>query len=215
MCNCRQGTGLHDHLGDDFMRDSVFGIGSPLNQCVGLNSIQQWNARTAIEAARCVFDPDHPANHDPLCSDEDPELLLFVPLSSVCQIKGISILGTTDDFAPSQVKIFVNPTEVRGFDSVRRLLPQEDIPLALTSADDRVVYRVNATKFASVNSLAIFFDHSFSDDETHLLRIELFGENTGRPTAQGVVTNVVYEGRANPADHPVEDEKRNFFASVQ
>lgn len=194
------------------MRDGALTIGVPLNTSIDLNFVQQWNARTSIEQARKVFDPSEADNAEPLCSDDDPELLLFVPLSSVCRVKGLSIVGPTNDNAPSKVKIFVNPTEVLGFDSVRRLLPQEEIHLAQTLADDRVVYRVNAAKFASVRSLAVFFEHSFSDVETHLLRIELFGENTGKPTTQGVATNVVYEGRANPADHPVEDEHHTFFA---
>lgn len=210
-CNCRQGTGAHDHLGDNFMRDGVFGVGVPLNNSIDLPFLQIWNARTCSEDARRIFDPLTENNNDPLCSDDDPELLMFIPLSSVCRIRGISIVGPNTDFSPSQVKLFANPPEVHGFASVRRLVPQEEIQLAQVSSDDKIIYRLNP-KFSSVSTLVLLFEHSFNDTETHLLRIELFGEDSGRPTAQRVVTNVVYEGMANPADHKSAEEHKRFFA---
>lgn len=193
------------------MRDGAFGVGAPLNSCIDLPFVQLWNAQSTAEEARRLFDPQQENNNEPICSDADPELLFFIPLSSVCRLKGISIIGPASDYAPSNVKVFANPPEVRGFDSVRRLRPQEEIALAQVAADDRIVYRLNATKFAAVSALTLFFDHSFGEEETHLLRVELLGENLGRPTAQQVATNVVYEGRPNPADHAVEEEKREFF----
>ncbi|CCW65262.1 unnamed protein product [Phytomonas sp. EM1] len=212
-CNCRQEAGSHDHLGDGYLSDGLFGFGTPLNGSIDLPFIQIWNARSSSEEVRRVFDPEAQDNNIPLCSDQDPELLIFLPLSSICKIKGISILGPMSDFAPSQVKIFTNPAEVLGFDSVRRLKPHEEILLAQVSGEDRVVYRLNATKFATVSSLALYFEHSFGDEETHLLRVDLFGENSGRPSTQQVAKNVVYESRANPADHPVLETQNLFFTS--
>ncbi|CAD2215927.1 hypothetical protein AGDE_03531 [Angomonas deanei] len=209
-CNCSSDTGLHDHMGDGFMRDGAFGIGVPLNSSIDLTTIQLWNAKHTPTEARRVFSPDTVENTEPISSDDDPELLVNLSLSNFCRIKGISILGPVDGYAPSQVKIFVNLPEMRGFDSVRRLIPQEEIHLAQLSADDRVVYRLNATKFANVSSLSLFFENSFNNDETQLLRVDIFGESSGRPTTQQVATNVVYEGRANPADHATEEERRLF-----
>ncbi|CCW66648.1 unnamed protein product [Phytomonas sp. Hart1] len=210
-CNCRQEAGAHNHLGDVSLKDGLFGFGTPLNDSIDLSFIQMWNARSSSQQARRVFDPKTQDNNVPLCSDEDPELLILLPLSSICKLKGISILGPMNDFAPSQVKIFANPAEVLGFDSVRRLKPQEEILLAQVSGEDRVVYKLNAINFATVSSLALYFDHSFSEEETHLLRVDLYGENSGRSSTQQVAKNVVYESRANPADHPVRETHKNFF----
>lgn len=213
-CNCRQGTGLHDHLGDQFASEGIFGIGAPINEAIDLSGIQVWNCKCKASEVGRIFSPATLSNGDPVCSDGDPELLMYVPFSTVCRVRGISIVGTTDDFAPSQVKIFVNPVDVSGFDSVRRLRPHEEIQLAYGLADDRVVYRVNPGKFASTSSLVFFFDESFGNDESHLLRIDLFGENTGKTTQQKVATNIVYELRGNPADHPTSEDTQKFF-SVQ
>ncbi|KEG12370.1 putative PITH domain-containing protein 1-like [Trypanosoma grayi] len=210
-CNCRHGTGSHDHLRDGFAREGVLGVGSPLNEQVDLHFLQLWNARHSVSEAARVLDPSTEDNDDPICSDADPELLLLIPLKQVCRVRGVSILGTNDDFAPSQVKLFCNPTDVVGFDSVRRLHPQEEIQLAQVPVGDRIVYRLNPAKFSATASLCLFFEHSFGEDETHLLRIDLFGESTGRPVHQQVATNVVYEAMANPADHKVGEEKKQTF----
>ncbi|RNF15807.1 putative PITH domain-containing protein 1-like [Trypanosoma conorhini] len=210
-CNCRHGTGSHDHLRDGFLQGGVLGIGSPLNEQVDLPFLQLWNARhSASEAAR-LFDPKMEDNQEPICSDADPELLFLVPLKQVCRVRGISILGTNDDFSPAEVKLFCNPTDVVGFDSVRRLQPQEEVQLAQVPEGDRIVYRLNPAKFSNCSSLGLFFERSFGEDETHLLRIDLFGESTGRSVHQELATNIVYEAQANPADHKVADERLKPF----
>ncbi|CBH11620.1 hypothetical protein, conserved [Trypanosoma brucei gambiense DAL972] len=210
-CNCRQGTGTHDHLQDGFARGGMFGVGSPLNAQVDVDLLQLWNSRNSVSEAARIFDPAKGDNDQPICSDADPELLLLIPLKEVCRIRSVSILGTNDDFAPSQVKLFCNPTSVVGFDSVRRLQHQEEIQLAQVSADDRIAYRLNPAKFSSAGCLGMLFEHSFGDDETHILRIELFGESTGRPVYQQTATNVVYEAMANPTDHNVGEELKKTF----
>ncbi|CAM37376.1 conserved hypothetical protein [Leishmania braziliensis MHOM/BR/75/M2904] len=151
------------------------------------------------------------SNQDPICSDDDQELLISAPLSSLCRIKGISVVAPANDTAPSRVKIFVNLVSVSGFCSVRRLVPQEQLQLADGGCEDRIIYRVNATKFSAVSSLTFFFDESYNGEETNVLRIELFGENTGKSTQQQVATNIVYEARGNPADHQSGENKKSLF----
>ncbi|KAH9598038.1 PITH domain [Trypanosoma melophagium] len=210
-CNCRHGTGSHDHLQDGFLHGGVFGVGTPLNVQIDLSFIQLWNAKQSNSEAVRILDPNNANNEEPVCSDADPELLLFIPLRQVCRIKGISILGTNDDFSPSQVKVFCNPGIIQGFDSVRNMEPQEEIQLAQLPIGDRIVYRLNAAKFSSSSNLALLFKESFGEDETHLLRIDLFGESTGRPVHQELATNIVYEAMANPADHDVSEEHGKTF----
>lgn len=205
-CNCRQGIGNHDHMGDGFARDGAFGVGTPINDCVDLNSIQIWNSINTSEEAQRLFDPNQTENSIPICSDDDPELLVVAPLSSVCRIRGVAIQGPYSGYAPKQVKIFANQPDICGFDSVRRFRPQEELQLGQTSSDDRIVYRLNAMKFSSVSCLAFFFENSFNEEETHLFRIELFGENTGVSTNPKLATNISYELRPNPADHRTRED---------
>lgn len=66
-------------------------------------------------------------------------------------------------------------------------------------------------RFASVSTLALYFEHSFNDLETHVLRVELYGEDTGISTTRKVATNVVYEARANPADHRTKEDTTQTY----
>lgn len=210
-CNCRQGTALHNHLGDQLSSEGVFGIGVPINEAVDLAALQVWNCKNSAQEAGRLFHPSLGDNTVPICSDDDQELLIFAPLSSVCRVKGLTISAPASECAPSRLKIFVNMVDITGFSSVQRLVPQEQLQLADGGSEDRIVYRVNPGKFSSVSSLTFFFDESFNNDETDVLRIELFGENTGKSTQQQVATNIVYEGRGNPADHQTAEEKGNLY----
>lgn len=210
-CNCRQGTALHNHLDDQLSSEGVFGIGAPINEAVDLTALQVWNCKNTAEEAGRLFNPSMADNTLPICSDDDQELLIFAPLSSVCRIKGLTVTAPASDNAPSRVKIFVNIAEITGFGSVQRLVPQEQLQLADGGSEDRIVYRVNPGKFSAVSSLTFFFDESFGGDESDVLRIELFGENTGKSTQQQVATNIVYEGRGNPADHRTAEDKKALF----
>ncbi|KAK7197615.1 PITH domain-containing protein [Novymonas esmeraldas] len=210
-CNCRQGTALHSHVDDQLASEGVFGIGAPINDAVDLAALQVWNCRNTAEEAGRLFDVNQAAHQDPIRSDDDEELLIVAPLRSVCRIKGISVAAPANDNAPARVKVFVNLLNVTGFGSVQRLVPQEQLQLADGSVEDRIIYRVNPAKFSAVSSLTFLFDESFSRDETEVLRIELFGENTGKSTRQQVATNIVYEARGNPADHQHAEEKKALF----
>lgn len=210
-CNCRQGTAFHSHVGDQLASEGVFGLGVPINDAVDLSAIQLWNSRNTPAEAGRLFDVSKSANQDPISSDDDQELLISAPLLSVCRMKGVSFVAPANETAPSRVKIFVNLVNVAGFGSVQRLVPQEQLQLADAGGEERIVYRVNAAKFSSVSSLTFFFDESFNGAETNVLRIELFGENTGKSTQQQVATNIVYEGRGNPADHRGSEEQKSLF----
>ncbi|KAG5484821.1 hypothetical protein LSCM4_07590 [Leishmania orientalis] len=210
-CNCRQGTALHSHVGDQLVSEGVFGLGTPINDAVDLSALQLWNSRNTPAEAGRLFDVNQSSNEDPICSDDDQDLLISAPLLSVCRIKGISVVAPAGDTAPSRVKIFVNLVNVAGFSSVQRLVPQEQLQLSDGGCEDRIVYRVNAAKFSSVSSLTFFFDESYNGSETKVLRIELYGEKTGKSTQQQVATNIVYEARGNPADHRSSEEKKSLF----
>ena len=123
----------------------------------------------------------------------------------VCLLPELLFLGTGDAFSPSRVKIMINPKDAHtaGFSAVRRLECDENICLANSSEADAVIYRTSQLRFSSVSSLALWVDESIGGtEETHLTRVEFFGESTKVPTQRQAVPGVVYEARGNPADHP-------------
>ncbi|CUI15187.1 Hypothetical protein, putative [Bodo saltans] len=210
-CNCRRGAGPHDHVADGvFARDGAFGVGQLLNGHINGLALQAWNMQPSVQVVYSSLFSPHVGEDGPpfVASDADPEVLLFVPFHEVVKIRGLLISGTNDAFAPGAVKLFVNAQDVNGFESVQRLLPEETVVLAQTSAEDAIVYRINPAKFQNVASMTLMVPESFGEDETHLCRIEFYGESTGQPVHRPLATNVVYESMANPADHKIVDEAR-------
>jgi hypothetical protein len=138
-------------------------------------------------------------------SDTDQEFLIVLRFREVVRVRGLLFLGTGDAFSPSRVKIMINPKDAHtaGFSAVRRLECDENICLANSSEADAVIYRTSQLRFSSVSSLALWVDESIGGtEETHLTRVEFFGESTKVPTQRQAVPGVVYEARGNPVDHP-------------
>jgi hypothetical protein len=193
-----------------FARDGGLGVGQLLNSHINKLALQCWNVRSSADVVHStLFAPNRDDATAPfVASDADPEILLHIPFHEVLRIRGILILGTNDSFAASSVKLFVNAMDISGFDSVERLTPEESLILANSSMEDAVVYRINPAKFQSVASVTMLFPDSFGEEETHLCRIEFYGESTSQPVNRPVATNVVYESLGNPADHKVLEDGR-------
>lgn len=216
-CNCRRGTGPHDHVTDGvFSRDGAFGVGQPLNGHINKLSLQVWNVQAGADVVHAtLFSLARDEIALPfVSSDADPEVLLHIPFHEIVKVRGVLISGTNDAFAPSSVKLYVNAMDVDGFGSVERLLPEESISLACTSAEDAIVYRINPAKFQNVSSITVLVPDSFGEDATHLCRIEFYGESTSQPVNRPLATNIVYESMANPADHKVIEEGRGNASIV-
>lgn len=213
-CNCRRGLGPHDHLGDaSYASDATLAVGVPLNSYITPSMVQYWNAKGSPQQCTSLLFTTLEGGSDTnvvVSSDADAELLIWVPFQEAVRLRGISIEGSGDGFAPVSVRLFANRggTEVRGFESVARLQPDETLQLGNSSTHDNIIYRVNPIKFVAVESMALWFPgETFgSEDETHLSKITFYGESTGRPTERRVATNLVYESSANPADHKLLED---------
>lgn len=203
-CQCRRGTGPHDHVVDGVFATGGGSVGQLLNQHIVANQVQVWNSKqSAIEAFECALSPTSPSSSRCLSSDADAELLIHIPFNEILRIRGVVVQGTNDSYAPALCKLLCNRGEIHGFDSVERLQPDEVLTLANTSASDAVVYRINPIKFQNVECLTMFFTESFGEDETRVAYIQFYGESTGQPRERQLATNVVYEAMANPADHKI------------
>lgn len=149
-----------------------------------------------------------PQPYDPnfvLHSDCDDEMLLHFPFSEFTKIRGIAIIGAGSGYSPRSCRLFKDLTsdvQQGGFSAVSRIRPQQSLNLVETAMDDEVVYLLEANKFMSCASVSILIDGCFSQDETHILKIIFFGDSTKMPTERKMATNVVYELRGLPSDHP-------------
>jgi hypothetical protein len=145
----------------------------------------------------------------PIVSDADEEILMIVNFSTFVKLRGISVSGTGDAHGPSVVKLFSNRVQITGFESVSRLTPDEKVDLVQTSAEDEIIFQLNPVKFMNVSNVVLLLDKNFGNvDDTMIRRIEFFGEDTGKVVDRPLATNVVYELRGNPADHPIPDSEK-------
>uniref|UniRef100_A0A7S1M1H5 PITH domain-containing protein n=1 Tax=Neobodo designis TaxID=312471 RepID=A0A7S1M1H5_NEODS len=186
--------------------------GMLLNGFIDPHKFVAWNFEQPTAAVfSTVFDASTPTPPEAAVnSDCDEELLMYLPFTEFMRIRGVAILGGGSGTGPSHVSLFANQNEMHGFDTVQRLQPDERLELVDTSDDDELIYLLDAPKFMSVGNLTIFVSRGFDEDCTKLRKILLFGESTKLPTVRPMATNVVYELRGNPADHPEQEEEKKF-----
>lgn len=211
----------HDH-GEEreghFQRRDPSAFGVSLNRHIDVNKVLAWNVQESNSQVAAMLNPEAIKTIPPpavVRSDADEELLLFVPFSEYVRIRGIGIIGGGEGFNPSRVKLYVNRSDVDGFDSVRRLEVADTIELAPSTTDDEVLYAVNAVRFMSCGSVTLYIDQNYGGDETHVRGIAFYGVSNREPVNRPVATNVVYELRPNPADHPAAEDDRLKFQIVQ
>lgn len=209
---CGSGCG-HDHSDERegaLLRQDPGAFGVALNAAIDVHKVVAWNCQETNAAVAAALNPDACRAAPPavLRSDSDEELLIFVPFVEFVRIRGIGIIGGGESNSPSRCQLFANRSDVTGFDSIRRIVPCDSVELAPTSNDTEVLYAVNATRFMNTASVTLFFDRNFGADETHVRRIIFYGTPTKELVNRPLATNVVYELRALPSDHPSGEDER-------
>eukprot|EP00744_Colponema_vietnamica_P021957 GILI01031476.1.p1 GENE.GILI01031476.1~~GILI01031476.1.p1 ORF type:complete len:233 (+),score=29.39 GILI01031476.1:55-753(+) len=223
-CNCRHLGSTHEHI----VRSSS---GAPataaqhvsLNEYIAMDKVTFYNIQQNRSDALRVIDPKaialatqestsmaSPSSHGhclPIVSDADEEALIWIHFTDFVRIKGINIVGPGDSQSPASVKLYSNRIGITGFEAVRRLEPDQRLQLANGPEVSELLYLVDQHKFSSVQNIALFFDSNYGADETGIVRIEFFGETTGQQVDKQLATTLVFESRANPADHPELAEK--------
>lgn len=215
-CRCRHAHGAHEHIvrNAEFRRVDRVHSGISLNGLIDMHKLQFWNVLQQRDEAIRVVDPAEIAKvgseaAPPIVSDADEEILMLVNFSTFVKLRGICVSGPGDAHGPSVVKLFSNRVQITGFESVNRLTPDEKVDLVQTSSEDEIIFQLNPVKFMNVSNVVLFFDKNFGDlDETMIQRIEFFGEDTGKVVDRPLATNVVYELRGNPADHPMPESEK-------
>ena len=223
-CNCADLSRTHEHITRHTGGDPTAAQHVSLNSLIDLGAACFFNVQEPRAIAVRVMDPAFlnnsgaaasasnapPLDGEGITSDADEEVLITIAFSDFVRLRGVSIVGPGDSQSPAAVKLFANRGgDVSGFDSVRRLVPDQSMGLANGAAATDLLYLVDPHKFGNVSTLALLIDANYGADETRLLRLEFFGESTGQPVAKQLASNVVYDSGRNPADYReyVEDAK--------
>ena len=225
MCQCSRQAGRHEHVqSGQLLSDGSSQYGLCLNSSIDKSRMKAWNiANSPGDLARILEVSANPAqNYNEergIISDADEEILLHFPFTEFVKIRAMALIGPGGAESPSTVKMYVNRLDNAiegGFDSVQNEHPTQLINLVDTSIDDEILYLVEAAKFMGVGSVSLYIPSNFGDvDRTRLLKIAFYGEDTRIPTQRPVVANVVYEVRANPADHKNEAEEKKYDSVVK
>merc|ERR1711920_312104 len=142
-------------------------------------------------------------------SDEDPELIVFVPFTCDVKIKSIAVVGGADGAGPSRMRVWTNRDDI-DFGSAESVKPLQEWSLA-DNFNGALEYPTRYTKFQGVNTVTLHFPQSFSGDKLTLHYIGFKGEATGNRREE--MCTFVYESRAQPKDHkaPAEAKATQFL----
>ncbi|XP_015607757.1 PITH domain-containing protein GA19395 [Cephus cinctus] len=145
-----------------------------------------------------VFKPwEDRLNHDKYVeSDVDDELLFNIPFTGNVKLKGLIIIGGSDDSYPLKVKLFKNRPHMT-FDNVATE-PEQEFELC---KDDHGFheYPIKIVKFSSVHHLTLHFSGNNGAERTRINYIGLKGEWT--PGHRHGITICTYESRPMISDH--------------
>ncbi|XP_020592757.1 PITH domain-containing protein 1 [Phalaenopsis equestris] len=134
-------------------------------------------------------------------NEGDPELLVFIPFTSVVKIKSISVVGGAEGTSPSKMRAFINQDGI-DFSDAQNMQPVQEWELA-ENLHGILEYQTRYARFQSVGSLTLHFPGNFGASTTKIYYIGLRGEAT--QLKRDAVTNVVYELYPNPSEHKISD----------
>jgi hypothetical protein len=145
--------------------------------------------------------------------NDDGELILHIPFTAQVVLKSFCVIGghgnQQRDSAPAHCKMWINREDI-DFSNASDITPTQEFDLQYDPTGE-IEYPTRINKFQNVANLCIFFDKNYrpADEEDELFtQINFLGlKGQATENRRGVVKNVVYETRANIADHPEASNK--------
>ena len=131
------------------------------------------------------------------------DMVIKITFTCEVRVKCICLIGGDEGEAPTTLKLYKNE-EVVDISIQEDKKPVQEIELNQGDLE----YPTNVTKFSSVSNLILGFDGSFGAAKSSLKFIGLKGEKLRNKTKQN--GEIVYEVRANLADHKVPDKEKGF-----
>lgn len=131
----------------------------------------------------------------------DADLLLVLPLTSVCRVKSLCVSGADDGTAPARARVWVNRPDL-GWAEADAAPPTQELELPVDAAAD-AWHPLRAARFGAVSSLTLLLRGTHAgdgDSDACVYFIGLKGVSTGLTRR---VVEAVYETRPQLSDHPV------------
>ncbi|GBG76510.1 hypothetical protein CBR_g22258 [Chara braunii] len=135
-------------------------------------------------------------------SEDDPELIIFIPFTADVKIKSISIIGGVDGTSPSKMRVFLNREDI-DFANANDVNPVQEWELA-ENLRGELEYQTRYPKFQGIANITLHFSGNFGGDVTRIHYIGFRGEST--QMTRKPVTNVVYELMPQLKDHKTKAE---------
>jgi len=148
----------------------------------GRYCLKGWDARH--DARRLLSDPD------------DGEMLLVIPFTSSVHIRSLALIAW-GDWRPARLRLFVNRDDL-DLSNVQDAAPAQEIESVAEDGEGWLDYPLKQNKFQNVSTLLVHVPEAVGGEQSGIQFLHLKGTATSN---RRVIANVVYESRANPADH--------------
>lgn len=134
-------------------------------------------------------------------SDENPELLLSIPFSSMVNLKSFCIIGSNiEGQSPTRAMFWSSRNDI-DFTNAKEIRPTQEFNLA-DDNEGLLWYKFKPSVFNNTNPLTILL----SNDRGEHLQVNYIGlKGDFTNLKQEAVTGVLYEARPVPQDHKTAD----------
>ncbi|KAF2156880.1 DUF1000-domain-containing protein [Myriangium duriaei CBS 260.36] len=181
---------------------------SDVTSSVDMQGLDFLNLSSEAGKAKGIFESLQPkalskgkaegADKDYVESDTDEQLMMYIPFQSTLKVHSLHITScpSPDDdetMRPKTLKIFVNRSNVLGFDEAESIEATQSFELDESSWDSKTATAkldLRFVKFQNVTSLVVFVVDGDGDGEkTRIDRIRIVGE-TGEKRAMGKLEKI-------------------------
>jgi hypothetical protein len=194
------GCGHPDAHADDCEGASLFG-------CVDLPRVTCLNERVPGSCRGVLRPLAERARRDapPLRSQPgDADLLLVLPLTSVCRVKSVCVSGADDGSAPRLLRVWANREDL-GWAEAEATPPTQELELPVDAAAD-AWHALRAARFGAVSSLTLLLRGTHGgggggdggDGASAVYFVGLKGASSGLTRR---LVEAVYEARPQLSDH--------------
>eukprot|EP00484_Ammonia_sp_Unknown_P031005 CAMPEP_0197028794 /NCGR_PEP_ID=MMETSP1384-20130603/8400_1 /TAXON_ID=29189 /ORGANISM="Ammonia sp." /LENGTH=368 /DNA_ID=CAMNT_0042457851 /DNA_START=14 /DNA_END=1120 /DNA_ORIENTATION=+ len=151
-----------------------------LNECGALNLCEQQSSSDLS----LLFTQNLDSNAISVKSENDEQLLLFIPFKSRVKLEAIGLAMPFGESCPKTIKLFAGKKNL-DFDDAEtekatKTIKIKQIPQQKEDEEKKYwakSYPLQLTKFRNINFLTIFIKDNFGDDISELFKIELWGQD--------------------------------------
>jgi PITH domain len=145
-----------------------------INGVYALNEKVSGSSREIFKAKEFMLEKDKFLESN----DEDPELLIYIPFTSVVKVKNMILIGGEDGTSPSHIKLFVN-CENPDFNLIENGNATQEFD-CIENANGLLYYGLRPSKFNNVQSITIIVDRNHGADNTKIYYIGFTGIKTNK-----------------------------------